>query len=170
MTSDGPVTLTVHSVFFFRDTGPGWAPPNPHHFHEEGMVFAGPGADGSADAFDVEVCTPSWLTEHFDQLAAPSSQSRTGPGPTQTPPVDDRVGRWWFGARRVLFGRGLILVRRWDREVIEQAIAEAFAAVTAPTWELAADRAGRLLPWEFDYRHDERIDQQYTNGADIHTD
>lgn len=61
----------------------------------------------------------------------------------------------------MLFGRGLILVRCWDRELIARAIAEAFADVVAPSWPLAADRAGRLLPWEFDSRHDEQVNQKY---------
>lgn len=161
MASRRPVTLSVHSVFIYADTGPGWAPADPGHFHVDGTVFVGPAADGPSDAFDFELCTPSWLAEHFDDRAASSPPPPQVPGPEPTPPVQRGVGRWWFGEHRVLFGRGLILVRRWDRELIERAIGEAFADLAGPTWPLAADRAGRLLPWEYDYRHDEQIDQQH---------
>lgn len=162
MTPHQPVRLTVHSVFIYQDTGPKWAPDDPTHFYAAGMVFAGTEPnDGRADAFDFELCTPSWLAEHFDDQVAPTPQLVQAQRPALTPPTRNRVGKWWFGERRVLFGRGLILVRRWDRHLIERAIAEAFASVAAPTWPLAADRAGRLLPWEFDDRHDEQVDHHY---------
>lgn len=82
MTSHRPVTPTVHSVFIYQDTGPGWAPADPAHFYVDGMVFAGTEIDGRADAFDFELCTPSWLAEHFDDRpAAPAPQAPAVPRP-----------------------------------------------------------------------------------------
>lgn len=146
MTGQPPqVTLVVQSVFFFEDSGAGWAPADPENFSLAGMVFAGVDTDGPADAFTFELCTPAWLLERFND------------------PAKRGKGRGWFVDDKVLIGRGLILVRRWDRDLVERALREAFATVTAPTWQLASDRVGRLVPWEFDYKHDQDVDQAASN-------
>lgn len=74
-------------------------------------------------------------------------------------PLVHGVGSWWFADNQVLIPRGLILVRRSEPTLVERAIKEAFGTVTAPTWKLAADRVGRMVPWEFAYLHDETVDQ-----------
>ena len=141
--------MHVHGVFFADDPGsPGWGPPDPTCFYMEGMAFVGPAPDGPADAFDFAVCTPRWLADTL--RAGPADSALAG-------------ARWWVGGRRALLGRGMIFVQQWSHDLVEQAIADVFAGISGPTWAVAAERAGRLLPWEFDYQHDNRIDEQMQN-------
>lgn len=139
--------------------GADWTPPDPENFRVNGMVFAGADPDGPGDSFDFELCTPRWLADHFDDHVPMSGRMlQFITSPHSELPLVHGVGSWWFADNQVLIPRGLILVRRWDPALVERAVREAFGTVTAPTWELAADRVGRLVPWEFAYLHDEAVD------------
>lgn len=142
MTSAPQVRLFVQSVFYYEDSGAEWTPADQECFGLPGMVFAGPEPEGAVDAFDFVLCTPRWLAHQFDVGRVRGFGGR------------------WLADGQVLLGRGLILVQRWDRAVVERAVREAFGRVSGPTWSHAADRAGRDIPWEFDYRHDAELDRQ----------
>lgn len=139
-----PSRMHVHGVFFSDGADSAeWSPVDPTCFYVQGMAFVGPAEDGPTDAFDFAVCTPRWLVGAVE--AAPTDGTLAG-------------SRWWLAGRQVLLGRGMIFVARWSRQLVEQAITEAFSGISGPTWGFAAERAGRLLPWEYDYQHDDRID------------
>lgn len=141
------VRLYLNSVFFYDDTGdPGWGPEDPLNFKLAGMAFVSSEPGGPADALDFEVCTPRWLADNFSRAI-------------QAQPPRHVAGVFWSTDRKVLFGRGIISVERWSRQAIHHAIAEIIDNIQAPTWQIAAERAGRILPWEFDYKYDAKTDQ-----------
>lgn len=65
-----------------------------------------------------------------------------------------------------MFGRGLLFVERWDVTVVRSAIQEAFDTGTGPSWGDAAERLGRLAPWEYEYRHDDQVDRRPASPGD----
>ena len=43
-----------------------YAPGDPEHFGIRVMAFIGSPESDAVDSFDVVVCAPSWLSDHFD--------------------------------------------------------------------------------------------------------
>jgi len=101
------------------------------------MAFIGAVGNESSDAFNFMVCTAAWLARNFN---------------------DVRVPRWDYERENLLFGRKLVLMRRWDYEELHAAISEMCAGHEAADWGTLANRIGRYIPWEFDDRYDEFID------------
>jgi hypothetical protein len=51
---------------------------------------------------------------------------------------------------------------RWDASAIEQAIQRICeGASPAPDWGTLASRIGRLIPWEYDYRYDDHVNEHF---------
>ena len=78
-------------------------------------------------------------------------------------------GRCWSPFKRqlrvipesVLPGAGTWFMRRWHPEHFEPAVhAICDGAGPGPDWGTVASRVGRLIPWEFDYQYDARVNMQ----------
>ena len=113
-----------------------WSPPDPSNFALSLMVFIGSEEREEADSFDIVVCSPSWVEDNWD---APL------------------LNHYRLGSNLRL-GRGLILMKRWSYQDLEKAILQ-ICDVEAETWGRMANRIGRALPWEFDYKFDKRQDE-----------
>lgn len=114
-------------------------PDDPQNFGIYVMAFVGEPSDPASDAvdaFEFTVCTPQWLAQ------------------AEFPDI-----RRLDVERDYVFGRGLLLVRRWDYDLVERAVLERCEAAKAPDWRTAFSRLSRELPWEFEYRYDEKIDR-----------
>ena len=120
-------------------------PADPLYFGIDVHAYIGePGARGS-DEFHVVVCSPSWFAEY----------ASTGAGWSfLTTPLD---------ASPVLLGTGVWFMRRWDADQFLSMIDEICdGASGGPTWGSVANRIGRWLPWEFDYRYDDDVNSGRT--------
>jgi hypothetical protein len=102
------------------------------------MAFIGPENDEPSDSFDLLVCSPSWLAEHF---------------------ADPRISRWKFEDAGLLFGNRFLFMTRWDYDKLHATIVHLCAIHEADDWGTLASRIGRHIPWEFDYKYDKFIDQ-----------
>lgn len=129
---------SIHAVGI---SGPldSYVPDDPEHFGFPIMVFIGPSDSDLVDSFDALVCTPSWLGENFD---------------------DPRVSRWSFESPGAIFGNRCIFLRRWDYVALVDAITGLCAFHEAGDWGMLADRLGRHIPWEYDYRYDAFLDER----------
>ena len=55
---------------------------------------------------------------------------------------------------------GFWFMRRWDRVAFVEALDRVCDALSpGPDWGSVASRIGRLIPWEFDYKYDESVNQ-----------
>ena len=121
---------------------PGWdgglCPRDPEHFGIRVQAFIGSRGSDAADSFDVIVCTPSWLAEHFD---------------------DEHVGAWNWEQAGVRFGNRFLFMKRCDYVTLSTAVTEPCATHQADDWGALPNRIGRHIPWEFDYRYDNFVDQ-----------
>lgn len=51
-------------------------------------------------------------------------------------------------------------MRRWDLAAFEEALMVVFDSFSpGPDWGSVAARIGRLIPWEFEYKCDQHVDQ-----------
>ena len=51
---------------------------------------------------------------------------------------------------------------RWDSEAFLYAVrAVCTSASPGPDWGTVADRIGRWIPWEYDYRYDEHVNARF---------
>lgn len=119
-----------------------YRPDDPSHFGIWVQAFIGSTDDDLVDSFDILVCTPGWLAEHFD---------------------DERLSRWPFEAPDLLFGSRCVFMERWDYEILTSAVKGLCDAHEAADWGTLANRIGRFLPWEFDYRYDRFIDKRHAD-------
>jgi hypothetical protein len=124
----------------------GYAPPNPSHFGVTVQVFVGDSTIDVSDSFDILVCTPSWMAEQVD--AGVWDRFRVG-GLRAIP-------------ESVAVGTGIWFMRRWDAAEFDAAVRTICAAFSpGPDWGTVASRIGRLMPWEFDYRYDEHVNEHF---------
>jgi hypothetical protein len=132
-------------LLFSAEAGPGglarWRPPDPDAFAVYVQAFIGEEGEERFDSFDILVCTPPWLADNWDH------------------PL---VGRYGLTSE-VKSGRNLVLMLRWDYSKLLDAIAALCRETSGPSWPEVANRIGRLLPWEYDYRYDEDKDKPPSN-------
>jgi len=128
----------------------GFRPPDPGHFGCTVQVLIGESTDNRSDSFDIVLCTPSWFAE---QMATGSWGRFRHGGPRVVPDS-------------VVVGAGMWFMRRWAKTEFEnalQAIVE--SASPGPDWGSVANRIGRVIPWEFDYRYDRHVDERGGGNA-----
>jgi hypothetical protein len=119
----------------------GFSPPDPDHFGAHVQVLIGSPDSEASDSFDVYLCTPSWAAVEL-----------SGPW--------DRFGSLRSMPDTVLPGRSLWFMRRWDRAEFVSAVEAVCRAFSpGPDWGTVADRIGRVIPWEFDYKYDAHMDR-----------
>ncbi|WP_162598656.1 Imm8 family immunity protein [Nocardioides gilvus] len=114
------------------------------HFGVTAQVLIGSTDSDLADSFDVILCSPSMFADRFG------------------------VERWGHGfAEDVLPGgevlpvRGVWLMKTWSPAAFEAAVERLVTAVSpGPDWQTVAARIGRHLPWEYDYRHDDQLNER----------
>jgi hypothetical protein len=105
------------------------------------MVVVGEaGPSTFSDEFFCFACSPRWLVHHREEI-------RRRGASTVSPSGD------------VMFGDGLVLMERWSRGALRQAIEDLCTESAGPDWGVAASRLGRCLPWESQYKYDEYIDR-----------
>lgn len=102
--------------------------------------------DELVDSFDLVVCSPSWLA---DQVAEGQGERFRSGGLRATPDS-------------VIVGSGIWLMRRWARDAFDQALRVITdVASPGPDWGSVAARIGRFVPWEFNYRYDQHVNEHY---------
>jgi hypothetical protein len=62
-------------------------------------------------------------------------------------------------ARRIRFGNRFLFMKRWDYEAVRKAISDLCIYRDAADWGALANRIGRRIPWELDYRYDDFLDE-----------
>lgn len=111
------------------------------HFGFSAQVLIGDTDSELADSFDCLVCSPSMFAEQFS------------------------VPKWGTGyAEAVLPGgevlpvHGVWLMKAWSPTAFESAVQRLVTAMSpGPDFQTVAARIGRHLPWEYDYRHDDEL-------------
>lgn len=142
MSDAGVVAEVKHFVYHWST--PDEPVPGATHFGVTAQVLIGPEGNDLADSFDCILCSPSMFADRFD------------------------VTQWDSGcAEDVLPGgevmpiHGVWLMRSWSPSAFEAAVHRlATACSPGPDWGTVADRIGRHLPWEYDYRHDNRTNER----------
>lgn len=134
------VVLEVQEILYY----PLYSEPEPplgsRDFAMRVQVLIGEAGEDLADAFDVFVCSPNRLAQLYD------------------------LDRW--DEDEVLPGgnimpiTGLWLMRSWSPDELEAAVRRVVASYSpGPDFQTVASRIGRLMPWEYDYRHDAQTNQ-----------
>lgn len=114
--------------------------PGAAHFAGSVQVLIGEVGDDRADSFDLIVCSPSKFAEHFQ----PDNWD-----------ADDVLP-----GGNVLPITGVWLMRTWSRPEFEEAVQRVIPAYSpGPDFATVAARIGRVIPWEYDYRHDKAVNQ-----------
>jgi hypothetical protein len=104
------------------------------------QVLIGEVGDESADSFDIQVLSPSRLAQ-LDRPDVWADEALPG-------------GNIWPIT-------GLWLMRSWDKDELERAIRRLIVSCgPGPDFGAVADRIGRLMPWEFDYAYDDRVNRE----------
>jgi hypothetical protein len=119
----------------------GFTPGDREMFGFNAQIFIGSVGSDRYDSFDIVVCSPSWFAKQV------------------------RDGHWERFDRRlralpeaVLPGAGIWFMRRWDEREFRaslDAVCRTFSP--GPDFGSVAARIGRLIPWEFDYKHDDEV-------------
>jgi len=119
-------------------------PRDPEHFAYSMEAYIGDRDGDAADLFDGMVCSQSWLAARLLR--------------------DDEIGTQHlahFPSPAIITNTPWIM-RRWDRAEIERTvrlICDKYSP--GPDWRTVADRIGRWLPWEYDYRYDEDVNRRH---------
>ncbi len=155
-----PVTAVLKSVLAFGDgqaedrSLDGYRPEDPEHFGFDAQIFIGDASHDWRDSFDLLVCTPSWMTECVD---AGRWDRFTVAGPRVLP-------------ESIAVGTGIWFMRRWDRAEFEEALRAVCAEFSpGPDWGSVAARIGRVIPWEYRFRHDKHVDQHFGEPFPLRT-
>jgi hypothetical protein len=128
-------------------TDPTGPPPDPTFFGVQMMLLIGmPGKDG-ADAFDCFVCTPRWLADRMREYTSFEEEELAAGG-----------AAWYRGGGRLASMTGTILMPRWSKDGLLEAVDQLCGDSTADDWATAATRIGRVFRWEYQYRYDEFVD------------
>jgi hypothetical protein len=121
-----------------------YEPPDPANFAVNVQALIGSDDSVEADSFDFTVCSPKWLATNAEQLRDAE---------------DDLL------PASVLIDRGIWLMASWSPRDVETSIRRLCEHVSpGPDWGTVADRLGRWMPWEYDYRYDEFRDSQPKDG------
>ncbi|MFC0224829.1 Imm8 family immunity protein [Nocardioides zeicaulis] len=111
------------------------------HFGVTAQVFIGSADSELADSFDCILCSPSMFAERFSVAGWGSA-------------LADEV----LPGGEVLPVHGVWLMKAWSRVAFEAAVERLVTAASpGPNWQTVADRIGRHLPWEYDYKHDDQM-------------
>lgn len=139
-------TILIHGDGHAPDASlDGFSPPDPEHFGATAQALIGEVGGDAADSFDVYVCTPSWAA----RLLAEGDWT-------------DRFGSLTSMPANVLPGACFWFMPRWDAESFRSAVHLVCAeASPGPDWGSVAARIGRLIPWEYDYRHDAHLNAHF---------
>lgn len=117
-----------------------------NHFGFNAQVFIGEVGSDLVDSFDAVVCSPSWFAERaaegvWDLFRRPALTS-----------MPDAVSP----------GAGIWFMQHWHQEPFLQAISALCGeASPGPDWGTVAARIGEQLPWEYAYRHHERVNRDH---------
>jgi hypothetical protein len=117
-----------------------FVPKDPTLFAIHVQALIGTADSDPGDLFDVLVCSPTWLAQHFDQTL-----------------LVDRLSEG-----TVLLGRHYWLMERWDYRAVERAIDQLVGGATGPSWSGLANWLDRYMPWEYSYVHDREHDVNAT--------
>jgi len=105
------------------------------------QVLMGEIGHDAGDSFDLVVCSPSKLTEIY----APDGWN-----------VDEVLP-----GGNVLPVTGLWLMRTWSEADLRGALDRLVTACSpGPDFAIVAARMGRVIPWEYDYRFDDRQNEE----------
>ncbi len=111
------------------------------HFGVSAQVFIGSTDSKLSDSFDCILCSTSMFADQF-------SLAQWGSGLAQ----DVLPGG------EVLPVHGVWLMKTWSPEAFEAALERLVTAMSpSPDWQTVANRIGRHLPWEYDYKHDDGL-------------
>jgi hypothetical protein len=142
----GMLTAEVKGYVYYGPS-PVDQPPrvdDPDHFGMQVSVLIGPAGSSPGDSFTAYLCTDSWLAA---ELTAGRWVRFTDSLVTEDDPsVGPLAGVW--------------VMERWSQETFEAAVERLCARHSpAPDWGTLASRIGRLIPWEYDYRYDDFVDE-----------
>lgn len=114
------------------------------HFGVTVQVLIGSTDRDEADSFHGIVCSLSMFAERFDLTQWGS----------------DFAGDVLPGGE-VLPVHGVWLMRAWSPAAFEAAVGRLVTASSpGPDWATVAERISRHLPWEYDYRRDDELNQR----------
>lgn len=139
------VFAEVKVVLFFgegaTESSDDFHPADPERFGVQAQIFISDTMTDVSDSFDLLVCSTSWLAaQRWNRL-------------------EDRRLTAMPGS--VAAGASLWFMPRWDRAAFDEAVhAVCREASPGPDWATVASRIGRWIPWEFDYKHDERTNER----------
>ncbi len=145
MTADLKAVVFSWDYAWFPDARgiESYEPSDPTDFCVSVQAFIGPGDSDPSDSFDFVVCSPKWLLANFHLLRDPDDDV--------TPPS-------------LVVTQGIWIMESWSSQDIESNIRRLCEVVSpGPDWGSVADRLGRWMPWEYDYRYDDF--RNNTSGA-----
>jgi hypothetical protein len=132
-----------------------WSPADHEYFGVRIQVILSPPNSTAQDSFDGGVCTPRWFADRFDETELRRWASTPLDGETAFGQLTGTRDLSTFAgvseeSAPLLFGRGIIFMRRWDYAKLKGTIQELCARAEGPDWPTAAGRISRYVPWEFD--------------------
>lgn len=134
------VVLEIKEISYYWVNRVPEPPTGAEDFAVRVQVLIGEVGDEGSDSFDLLVCSPNRLADFY--------------GPERWDEADVLPGE------NIMPVTGLWLMKTWSREGLEDAFRRVLASYSpGPDFQTVADRIGRLIPWEFDYRHDDAINR-----------
>jgi hypothetical protein len=111
------------------------------HFRVGVQVLIGEVGNDAADSFDLTVCSPSTLAEIYAPEGWDAEEVLPG--------------------ANVLPVTGLWLMKTWSEDDLRRALDRLIPAYSpGPDFATIAARMGRVIPWEYDYRFDDRQNKE----------
>lgn len=105
-----------------------YVPSESDWFSLRTQAFIGPPGEPHGTSFDFTTCSFRWLAANYTSV------------------------RGW--TRGSLLGRGLVMLARWDFNLLKGVVNDICEDVEGPDWESVALQISQWLPWEFEYRYD----------------